>query len=633
MLRLWLFTSISLFILFLPGCSPRLIHEEFSLEGEAFVRPIPDFESELPESCLAVKEESIEVKIPEPLNRYPELKDFPFVEYCIDVEDTHLISQPLLYLGYIDQYYRVFWNGNLVQTSIAYEEEGIEAIYDSQVIVRLRSKELKPRNQLVLRVKKSTDFEERGGIYTGHPALLPEKEFRKEEVIKQAYDYSRVVLFFASSLLFIVIFAGKLKNPEFFWFGLYLFAEGIYFTTQLQIQNYLEWNLNHWKRAEYVFLTLQNPLFGAFLFSILGRSVSSRWILAVYFIELGFAIFFASVPDIETIYAVNQLYHLPFMVGCIALYTIVLLKEYWLKNPKALPLINILALPGLIALVEILNVRFSLFPILSEYKIAGDSVTLMILFMGMYLSYEFYRMESDLSRTILKEEHLRKTFQLYVPPQDLEKILGSVGESNQGGPQAELIERIILFCDMRNFTQITENLSPMDTVHFLNSYFEVFSDIIIRHNGVIDKLIGDCIMARFPEEDAPLALQASILMQTELIPFNRKRKELGLPVIQHGIGLAMGKVVEGNIGSTNKMDYTVIGDSVNLASRLENLTKFYSVSILVSENIVKKTEFRFPFREIDTIRVLGQSNPVKVFEPLLLYLPDNVLKTTHGVTD
>lgn len=621
------------FIALVMGCNPGALNTEFSLEGEAYARPIPDFESELPESCSSVREESILVQVPEPLNLYPELKEFPFVEYCIDIEISKEVEDPFLYLGYIDQYYRVYWNGNLVQSTSNYEKKGVEAIYDTPVTTNLRPKELRPSNQLLLRVKKSTEFEERGGIYTGHPALLSQKIFKKDEMIQNAYEYARVVIFFASGLLFLVIFAGKLKNPEFLWFGLYLFAEGFYFFTQLQIQNYLEWNLNSWKRAEYVFLTLQIPLFGAFLFSVLGRSLNSRWILGIYFSELGFAAYFAAVPELEMLYSANQLYHLPFILCCIILFSVVLIHELWKKNPKAMPLVFILVLPGSISLLEILNSRFSFFPQLSQYKIAGDSVTLMILFMGLYLSYEFYRMESDLSRTILKEEHLRRTFQLYVPPQDLEKILGSVGESNRLGAQAELIDRIILFCDMRNFTQITENLSPLDTVQFLNSYFEVFSDIIIRHNGVIDKLIGDCIMARFPEADAPLAIQACILLQTELIPFNRKRKELGLPSIQHGIGLAMGKVVEGNIGSSNKMDYTVVGDCVNLASRLENLTKYYGVSILVSENIVKRTEFRFPFREIDTIRVLGQSKPVKVYEPLLLYLPDNILESANRVAE
>ncbi|MCX7998779.1 MAG: adenylate/guanylate cyclase domain-containing protein [Leptospiraceae bacterium] len=141
---------------------------------------------------------------------------------------------------------------------------------------------------------------------------------------------------------------------------------------------------------------------------------------------------------------------------------------------------------------------------------------------------------------------------------------------------------------MREFTTFSERMSPSEIVKFLNNYFERFNKVIINNGGIIDKLMGDCIMARFEYGKEMYAIKAALEIQQELQAYNKARRKLHQKPIANGVGLSLGEVVLGNIGSINKMDFTVIGDPVNVASRLESLTKFYNVAILVNEALYKR---------------------------------------------
>lgn len=175
----------------------------------------------------------------------------------------------------------------------------------------------------------------------------------------------------------------------------------------------------------------------------------------------------------------------------------------------------------------------------------------------------------------------------------------------------------ILFCDIREFTSLAETLEPKTVVQFLNHFFTVMTEQIESQNGVIDKFIGDAVFASFglqnPEIQSNKAIQAAILMQKAV-------SSLSLP-IQIGIGIHTGDVILGSIGSERRSDYTAIGDTVNLASRIESLTKRYNSKILVSESTIhalagNPSTFPFSYREIDRVRVKGKKEPVTIFEIL-----------------
>jgi adenylate cyclase len=158
----------------------------------------------------------------------------------------------------------------------------------------------------------------------------------------------------------------------------------------------------------------------------------------------------------------------------------------------------------------------------------------------------------------------------------------------------------------------------------LNQYFTVMYEQIVNNSGMLDKYIGDAMMSVFgvpfsTNRDADNAVQTAIDMIKELDIFNKKRVESGDEPIRIGIGINTGEVVSGNIGSDKRMDYTVIGDGVNLAARLEGSTKLYKVSILISESTKDSLHDRYLLRELDWIRVKGKDEPIAIFEVVNAY--------------
>ncbi len=180
----------------------------------------------------------------------------------------------------------------------------------------------------------------------------------------------------------------------------------------------------------------------------------------------------------------------------------------------------------------------------------------------------------------------------------------------------------MLFSDIRNFTSLCEGRAPKDILDFLNTYLTSVSDVIEKHQGVIDKYIGDAVMALYGApiqrtDDESRAILSAMEMCTALDAVNIELKKTNKPLLAVGVGINTDIVVAGNMGSKARLNYTVIGDGVNLASRLEGLTKQYGVEIIVSES-TKQACPDFIFRELDKVRVKGKSDPVIIFEPISL---------------
>ena len=234
-----------------------------------------------------------------------------------------------------------------------------------------------------------------------------------------------------------------------------------------------------------------------------------------------------------------------------------------------------------------------------------------------YNQIKEYAYKSVLAKT--SEERVRLIFQKYVPAEIIDEVLKTKGEKLLTGKKQWAT---ILFSDIRRFTSISERLSAEELVISLNTYFNVMVNIIIDHKGIIDKFIGDAIMAIFGapvlHDDDPLqAVFTALSMLKSLKTFNRKQALTGKPPFKIGIGLNTGEVIVGNIGSTQKLDYTCIGDTVNLASRLEGLTKLYRTPIIISEYTYNEAQGGIMAREIDSVRVKGKAKPVKIYEPYI----------------
>jgi two-component system sensor histidine kinase ChiS len=173
----------------------------------------------------------------------------------------------------------------------------------------------------------------------------------------------------------------------------------------------------------------------------------------------------------------------------------------------------------------------------------------------------------------------------------------------------------ILFSDIRDFTTLSEGMNPQENFNFINSYLSRVSPVIRAHNGFIDKYIGDAIMALFPESVND-AVSGAIAMQKQVLLYNQHRQKLGYLPITIGIGLHTGSLMLGTIGEQERMESTVIADAVNLASRLEGLTKLYGSGILISRQTLCYLDEpqNYSYRFVDRVRVKGKQKPVAVFE-------------------
>jgi adenylate cyclase len=218
---------------------------------------------------------------------------------------------------------------------------------------------------------------------------------------------------------------------------------------------------------------------------------------------------------------------------------------------------------------------------------------------------------------ITEEKRVRSTMSRYMSKEVADQLL-SAGELELGGTEQKVT---VMFSDIRRFTTIAEQLGPRDTVSLLNEYFTEMVDVIFQHGGILDKYMGDGIMALFGAPlvgpaDADNAIAAADGMMRRLAGLNVRRAAAGQEPLGIGIGFSTGPTVVGNIGSSRRLDYTVIGDTVNLASRLEGATKQYGAGILLSEFTVRDLSRPATLREIDLIRVKGKDRPVAVYESL-----------------
>jgi len=277
--------------------------------------------------------------------------------------------------------------------------------------------------------------------------------------------------------------------------------------------------------------------------------------------------------------------------------------------------------PGTFAGLGVLAVVTSAFGAFNYAMFASAfrDMTLIYPFFGIALTY----LGSEAWRNLVVEKkgrQLKKAFSSYVSPDLVKQIEKNPDNLVLGGEQRELT---ILFSDIRGFTTVSESLSPPELVKLLNEYLSPMTRIVLEERGTLDKFIGDAVMALFNApldvpEHAVHACTAAVRMMEKLKELNEGFSANGMHVLDIGVGINTGPAVVGNMGADIRFDYTAIGDSVNLASRLEGLNKYYSTHILVSEDTRKQvSDSRFTFREVDRVRVKGKQQPIVMYELMI----------------
>ena len=218
---------------------------------------------------------------------------------------------------------------------------------------------------------------------------------------------------------------------------------------------------------------------------------------------------------------------------------------------------------------------------------------------------------------ISREKRVRSTMARYMAKEVVDQVLAA----GEDALTASVHEATVLFSDIRGFATISENLGTHQTVAMLNHYFEEMVEVIFANGGILDKYIGDAIMAVFGAPvtdpyDAENAVRVATEMMQALRLFNARQTVEESERIEIRIGICTGQVVAGTIGSTKRMEYTVMGDTVNMAARLESANKYYGTEVLMSASTANQLSSREGLREIDVVRVKGINQPVTIFESL-----------------
>jgi len=245
----------------------------------------------------------------------------------------------------------------------------------------------------------------------------------------------------------------------------------------------------------------------------------------------------------------------------------------------------------------IMNILFPLFTMIFVY----------IALVGIY-----YRTEEK------SRKWITSVFGKYVSPVVIARLIDNPEMINLGGEKRNIT---IFFSDIRGFTAISEKLTPEELVHLLNEYLTEMTTIITKNQGLVDKYMGDAIMAFWgaPMDHpihAEIACSSSLEMIEKLRELQVKWKKEGIPSFDIGIGLNTGEAIIGNMGSKNRFDFTAMGDNVNIASRMESLNKMYGTNIIITEHTYKIVKDKFETRKLDAVRVKGKKKPILIYELL-----------------
>jgi adenylate cyclase len=462
-------------------------------------------------------------------------------------------------------------------------------------------------------------IESKGGT-NSYPAILysPIKIVEKEhsETIALGIFYGVLVsLFLYNTFLFI-----SLRDRSYFYYLLYLFGQTFFFLSINGLGQEYFWTEWVWFNGK-VF-----PFFGGATIScmllFIRNYLSTRMNTPILDKFLKFLL-------ISSVLAVLSAFIIPYKISIkiiflLDIFLIILAISIIFRTLNRVRATKYFALAWASLLFGALLFGLKSIAFLPENFITnfsfqiGSALEMILLSIGLgdkinILKEEKLQTQKD---SIEEQKKLITSYARFVPEQLL-TFLGKDIITKVGLGDSVQKDMTILFSDIRSFTSISEGLSPSENFGFINSYLETMGPVIRKHNGFIDKYIGDAIMALFPQKPSD-AIDASIEMLEELHKLNSKRKTKGFAPISIGIGIHTGSQMLGIIGEKERMEGTVISDVVNTASRLEGLTKAYSTALLISEDVLEGVEdkSKYEYRFLDTVKVKGKNKAVRILEIL-----------------
>lgn len=409
----------------------------------------------------------------------------------------------------------------------------------------------------------------------------------------------------------IGLFLLRRKDRSTLWFG--LFCLDIALRTMVTGERILHgvvpfeyWEALH--KVEYITMYVGLPLFLLFLRALYPGEIPQRMTQILIGIDLALVLLVLFTPALTYSHSLD-LNQLVIVVG-VFICTYGLLKSIVRHRDGAL----VVSLTSIIFILTVLNDILYNQQIIFTFQMAGFGFFIFIFSQSFILSLKFSKAFSTIEALSEDLQRYNRAYSRFVPREFLRFLEKDSILDIQLGDQVQT-EMTVLFVDIRSFTTISELMTPKENFNFLNEYLGRIGPMIRKNNGFIDKYLGDGLMALFPEcaEDA---LRAALEIQKAINVFNEELTQRGRPAICVGAGIHTGRLMLGTVGEQERMDGTVISDAVNLASRIEGLTKRYGSSIVISEESLVRLEDpnKFCYRFLGKVRVKGKTEPVSVFE-------------------
>ncbi len=536
-----------------------------------------------------------------------ELSNIGVATYYLKILIADSTQKLGLTFGIVNTAYKLFINGEEVlnKGEVGKTEETSKPKYFPTTI------DLKPGLKEIEILLHVSNFHNRFGGLRNAPRIALYSQIKKERELGISSDLLVFGALLITSIYQFTLYLLRRKDRSTLYFGLFAFiytVKTLFENQRIFLVLFPDFPWEYDIKISYIVTFLSPYLFTGFMATVFSGIVPKyfyRVTASVSGILCSIVIFTPAIVYTKLAFY-NQVYII--FIGVFGLWY--LIKA--LRENREGSLVFLLGYIVYFLLAGVNDTLYSLGVINSIY-LSSYALMLFVIALGIVISIRFSTsfskvedLSSEIQETVVSyEKFVPKEFLSYLNKKDIRKI--EVGRQT-------LKELTILFSDIRDFTVLSEKMNPQENFNFVNSYLARMNPIIQKHNGFIDKFIGDAIMAIYPKADD--ALRSALEMIDEIENYNFQREKFNYSPLKIGIGLNTGKVMMGIVGDSERMSTTVIGDSVNLAARIESLTKEYKSSILLSDFTVKALEpdHKFEVREIDTLNVKGKSIPVALFE-------------------
>ncbi len=520
-----------------------------------------------------------------------------------------------LRLGEISDRDRAYLNGVLIGATGRWDDPRPQA-YDHQRIYEAPAGLLR-KGPNILHIEVQPYFSRELGLYRDRTALGPTRDILRQYYLDNVGQTLTLVAYLTLGFYFLLFFLRRRHDRENLFFGLFLFSLTVYSFLRTQFKYELGFELYELKRIQTLAVFISVPLFYLFIrnYYELPPRLARWWdriAYVVHAVPIGAGAVVAFAESTELWQNILDRVVQPVWIIYVIAVLVILVRAALQRNRDAYVMLASCVLLVVALVLDILTgqARINL-PTILTY-----AFTLFVVGMALILANRFVRLHDETEDLNTQLERFNAASRRFVPFEFLQLLeKGSIVDVELGDQVQR--EMTVLFSDIRSFTTLSESMTPRENFDFINSYLARMGPVIRAHNGFIDKYIGDAIMALFADS-ADDALRASVEMQLALQKWNASRAKYALAPVRVGVGLHRGLLMLGTIGENQRMEGTVIADAVNLASRIEGLTKQYGAAILLSDETRRalKDPDQFQMRFIDRVRVKGKSEPVTLYEAL-----------------